>query len=99
MKVAIFSDIHGNYQALECILNDIKNEGYDEIIYLGDAIAIGPDSKKCLELLKKSNVKYILGNHELYFLIGTKICDNMTATAMEHQKWVTSQLDNSDKEF
>lgn len=99
MKVAIFSDIHGNYQALECILNDIRKAKYDQVIYLGDAIAIGPDSKKCLELLKESNIKYILGNHELYFLRGTKIDDEMTLSDIEHQKWVASQLDNKDKKF
>ena len=31
MKIAVFSDIHGNYQALDTILNDIKNENIDKI--------------------------------------------------------------------
>ncbi|MDD2203633.1 MAG: metallophosphoesterase [Bacilli bacterium] len=99
MKIAIFSDIHGNYQALEAILNDIKGAGYDEIIYLGDAIAIGPDNKKCLELLKNSNVNYLLGNHELYFLNGVELDNALEPNEVVHQKWVASQLDQSDREF
>ena len=39
---AVFSDIHGNYQALDTILNDIKNENIDKIIFLGDSVSLGP---------------------------------------------------------
>ena len=63
-KIAVFSDIHGNYQALDAILNDIKKYDYDEVIFLGDAIGIGPEPYKCLDRLLKSNITYIYGNHE-----------------------------------
>ena len=45
MKVAIFSDIHGNLEALEAILEDIKKNQFDEVICLGDVIGIGPSPK------------------------------------------------------
>lgn len=99
MKVAIFSDIHGNYQALESILKIIKKENYNQIIYLGDAISLGPDSKKCLELLKASNVIYILGNHELYFLKGYEIDEDIDSSEINHLKWVSSLLDKDDRKF
>ena len=38
MKLAVFSDIHGNIQALNAILKDIKNKDVDKIISLGDVI-------------------------------------------------------------
>lgn len=41
MKVAIFSDIHGNREALISIIKDIKKEGIKKIICLGDTIGIG----------------------------------------------------------
>lgn len=34
MRIAIFSDIHGNLDALESILNDIKKEKINEIVFL-----------------------------------------------------------------
>ena len=42
MKVAVFSDIHGNYEALTSIYDDIKKNNIDEIIFLGDVIGLGP---------------------------------------------------------
>ena len=44
-RIALISDIHGNLEALESILEDIKTKNIDEIICLGDTIAIGPNSK------------------------------------------------------
>ena len=66
MKIAVFSDIHGNYQALESILKDIKGKKIDKTIFLGDAVSLGPDSNKCLDLLFKEKVTFIFGNNELY---------------------------------
>ena len=48
MKVAIFSDIHGNREALISIIKDIKKEGIKKIICLGDTIGIGPNPKECM---------------------------------------------------
>jgi len=36
MKIAIFSDIHGNREALTSVIEDIKKENINEIICLGD---------------------------------------------------------------
>ena len=65
MKLADFSDIHGNYEALESIYNDIKKQNIKEIIYLGDLIGIGPQPIKCLEfIMNHPDITMILGNHE-----------------------------------
>ena len=55
--VAIITDIHGNLEALEAILKDIKTQEIDEVICLGDTIGIGPNSKECIDLLMENNVK------------------------------------------
>ena len=54
MKIAVFSDLHGNYQAAKAILDDINKNNFDEIICLGDIIGIGPKPKKTLELVLNS---------------------------------------------
>ena len=64
MKLAVFSDIHGNIQALNAILKDIKNKDVDKIISLGDVIGLGPSSKECYEkIIKVKNIKLIAVNH------------------------------------
>ena len=46
-RVAIISDIHGNYQALKSVIDDINKKGIKNIICLGDIIGKGINSRKC----------------------------------------------------
>ena len=59
MKLAVFTDIHGNLEALKTIINDIKSKNVDEIICLGDTIGLGSESKECLDLIIENNIKRI----------------------------------------
>lgn len=67
-RVAIIIDIHGNLEALEAILKDIKTQAVDEMICLGDSIDISPNSKECIDLLIENNIKSVLGDHEICLL-------------------------------
>ena len=51
MKVAVISDIHGNFQALESVLEDIKNENCDKIWCLGDLAMAGPQPRMVLSYI------------------------------------------------
>lgn len=92
MKIAIFSNIHGNLQALEKIIEDIKKQNIDKIICLGDVIGIGPNPKECLEVIMNNKIQMILGNHELYYLYGTKIDSKMEKGEIDHHNWIKEQL-------
>ncbi|MCK5542721.1 MAG: metallophosphoesterase [Desulfobacterales bacterium] len=65
MRLAILSDIHSNLEALESVLDDIKNISIDEIISLGDNIGYGADPEKVIQTIRKENIESVLGNHEL----------------------------------
>ncbi len=68
MRYFFISDIHGNLPALEKFVSEI-NKREDIVFMLGDIVNYGPWSNECIELLDTlSNVKYIMGNHEKYFL-------------------------------
>ncbi|HTU26594.1 MAG TPA: metallophosphoesterase family protein [Pirellulales bacterium] len=49
MKRAILSDIHGNLEALEAVLDDARRQRIDEILCLGDVVTYGPNPRECLE--------------------------------------------------
>lgn len=49
MKVAIISDLHGNMQALNAVLEDIKKENCEKILCLGDLAMAGPEPCKVIE--------------------------------------------------
>lgn len=91
-KIAVITDIHGNYEALLAIIKDIKKEKVDEIICLGDTISFGPNSKECLDLLIGNNVKMTLGNHELYLLKGIGSNSSITNEEKEHYEWIKNSL-------
>ena len=99
MKIAVFSDIHGNYQALKAIMDDINKSNFDEVICLGDIIGIGPKPKECLELLLDSGITIVAGNHDLYYTKGLEIDDEITAeNAIKHQRWVHECIKDIPKE-
>lgn len=52
MKIAVISDIHGNMQALETVLADIKKEKCERIFCLGDLAMAGPEPVKAIERIK-----------------------------------------------
>lgn len=91
-RIALFSDVHGNLEALESILEDIKKQDIDEVICLGDTIDNGPNSKECVDLLIDNNIKSVLCNHELYLLKGVDFDSTIVDEEKEHYKWVKKTL-------
>lgn len=61
---AIISDIHGNLEALQAVLSDIREQGIEDIYCLGDVIGYGPNPRECIDLVMKSCQVTILGNHD-----------------------------------
>jgi diadenosine tetraphosphatase ApaH/serine/threonine PP2A family protein phosphatase len=64
VKFAIFSDVHGNLEALEAVLADINAERVQEMICLGDIVGYGPNPAECLELIRGVRCSAVLGNHD-----------------------------------
>ena len=76
MATIAVGDIHGNLEALTDILDQIHGEGGrgDTIVFLGDYIDRGPDTKGCVDAILgfqrevEAEVVCLLGNHEDWFL-------------------------------
>ena len=68
MLQAVISDVHANLEAFEAVLADIREQGAEEIICLGDLIGYGPNPKECLDLALDLDV-VIQGNHEQALLV------------------------------
>ena len=50
-KIAVISDIHGNIEALDAVLADIKSQGITTIYCLGDVVGYGPYPCECIDTL------------------------------------------------
>lgn len=64
MKVAIFSDIHSNVQALDAVLADAKAQGVTEYLCLGDIVGYAANPSECIERVRNLNCPVLLGNHD-----------------------------------
>jgi len=70
MRIAIFSDIHGNLFALDHLLVDIKGQHIDQLVCLGDAIQGGPQPKETVQRLRGLNCPIVMGNADAWLLTG-----------------------------
>ena len=64
MKIALLSDIHGNYIALETTLKHAENIGVNYFIILGDLIGYYHQAEKVVDKIKSLPGIVIQGNHE-----------------------------------
>ncbi|HET7263504.1 MAG TPA: metallophosphoesterase family protein [bacterium] len=63
MRVAIFSDVHGNVAALEAVLADIRARGpFDRILNGGDFAFGGPRPREAVERLIEGGYPAVVGN-------------------------------------
>ncbi len=53
MKIAVISDVHGNFEALDAVYRDIKKQGADSIVFLGDLVMTGPRPDECFDLMEQ----------------------------------------------
>ena len=64
MRLAVISDIHGNWDALSAVLKDIDRSRVDDVVCLGDSIGYGPEPNRVIKTLQDHGIPSILGNHE-----------------------------------
>ncbi len=93
---AIISDIHGNLEALNAVLEDIRKRDIDQIICLGDMVGYGPSPVECLNIARDFSVS-ILGNHEeaTLFRAGSRDFRVRAEMAIE---WTKKQLFDRDQQ-
>jgi predicted phosphodiesterase len=65
LKIAIISDIHGNFEAFQEVLSDLDTIEINELVCLGDCVGYGPEPEKVLAEVMRRTIPTTLGNHEL----------------------------------
>ena len=72
MKIAVLSDIHGNYKAFQICVEYALAQGIRTFFFLGDYVAEFPYPQRTMEMLYEMKIKYdcyfIRGNKEDYWL-------------------------------
>ncbi|MDB6007298.1 MAG: metallo-dependent phosphatase-like [Prosthecobacter sp.] len=89
--IALISDIHGNLQALEAVVADIRAQGITECICLGDIVGYGGNPSECINLVRDFCSHSLLGNHDEYTLSG-KGMGEASGEVREVIQWTREQL-------
>jgi predicted phosphodiesterase len=91
-KIAILSDIHANLEALQAVLDDIREVGAEQIYCLGDVIGYGPNPRECIDLSMQFQFS-LLGNHDNGALFDP---EGFSTNAEKAIFWTRKQLENLD---
>jgi serine/threonine protein phosphatase 1 len=71
MRTIAIGDIHGCVKALQGLIDVLEPTAQDRLIFLGDYVDRGPDSKGVIDLLLNlqtvCETVFLLGNHEIMF--------------------------------
>ncbi len=86
MKVAVLGDVHGNRDALEAVLRDIRKRRVDSIWNLGDLVGYGPYPEEVVRRLRAANVLSIGGNFDVKVLGADPRDPGTKATPVD--KWI-----------
>ena len=79
-RVAVISDVHANWHALEAVLEAIDAEQPDELWCLGDLVGYGPRPNPCCAAVAERAALCLAGNHDLGVL-GTLDLEEFTPEA------------------
>ncbi len=99
MRVAIFSDIHGNIEALEKVLDAFDREGsIDRYICLGDIVGYGADPDACCSRIRELADVALLGNHDAA-VTGRMDYSYYYDAAREALDWCAARLSRENMEW
>ena len=93
LKIGIISDIHGNAEALQSVLNKLKD--VDQVVCLGDIVGYGADPIYCIKKIRELEAPCIKGNHEAA-VTGELDLHYFNEDARQAIQWTKGQLKEQD---
>ena len=98
MRVAIASDIHGNKQAFQAVIDAAEAEGAEELWCLGDLVGYGAEPDACVALADAHCAICLAGNHDLAVVEVLSLEDFSRGAALAAQ-WTRDVIRPETREF
>src|SRR6478752_9243563 len=98
MRLALFSDIHGNREALDACLADAHAKGVDRFGFMGDLVGYGADPGYVVDTVAEyceRGAFAILGNHDAAIMQDNENMNDYARAAIrseEHTSELQSRL-------
>lgn len=105
MKIGIISDIHGNYDALTIVNEELKNAGVDLIVNAGDNVGYSPFPDECVRLLKRENIAGVMGNYDesVGFRLSScgcgNACEALEGIQQASLRWTQDRVSDDTREY
>ena len=97
MSYGLISDIHGNLEALEAALAELRD--VDAFLCMGDLVGYGADPNACVERVRAlPRLICVAGNHDLA-AIGSYDLSWFNPFARAAIEWTAEQLSEENKEY
>lgn len=103
MRVAIFSDVHGNLTALEAVLRHISQQSPDLILFAGDLCVFGARPGACVKRLREEDIASVYGNTDSWISNRPLLSDDIVAEKETRSQntdtavdWALAQMDEMD---
>ena len=91
MRYGLLSDIHGNLEALDAVLEAMAGERIGHYLCLGDIVGYGASPNACLDRVIGLTTDVIAGNHD-HAAIGKLDISTFNPYAAEAARWTRRQL-------
>jgi diadenosine tetraphosphatase ApaH/serine/threonine PP2A family protein phosphatase len=98
MRYLLFSDIHGNVEALAGLIDEIESLRPDIIVSLGDVVGYGASPADCIDIVEEYAHIRISGNHDLV-AAGLEEGNDFNPTAKQAIDWTIGSLDAAHREL
>ena len=98
MKYAIIADIHGNLDAFQVVLDDIRAQNATNIVCLGDVVGYNARPKECLKIVRDMNIPTVKGNHDEYCSSDSQL-EGFNPHAADAVHWTRNQLNEEEKKW
>ena len=96
MRLAVLSDIHANFAALDAVRADLP--AVDEVWVLGDIVGYGPQPNEVIVALQEMGARSVLGNHDAA-AIGTIDASWFNPDAARAITWTAGAIDENARAY
>jgi len=98
MRYALMADVHGNFDALEAVMQDVRAEQPDHVFCLGDIVGYGAEPAECIKLVRDNSILCIAGNHD-FAVTGAVSTELFNPIATASVEWTRQVLCDEDITF
>ncbi len=99
MRYLVLSDIHGNLDALEAVLQQADRAGYDRVLVLGDLVGYGARPNEVIDRVRALDPAAIIrGNHDKV-ASGLEPAEGFNPIAEQAAQWTHDALTSENRTY